>query len=145
MFHSKWRIILTDMWIYAATPDPERPAKRKASSPMSAEEGNLPPYQPRRMVDYKLLVEEPTVKPVVKKRKVIISDDENLDDEPVAGISRTPKKGTKKSNKAQAKFTGKSASQASNSKKVLAVEPAEDDAGDDVVSDEEELAAASTT
>ncbi len=58
--------------------------------------------------------------------------------------SKTPKK---RLSKAQARLTGKSASQAreTSSKKVLAVEPAEDGARDDVVSDEEELAAASTT
>jgi hypothetical protein len=107
---------------------------------------HLPPYQPSHIIDYILPDEEPIIKPVAKKRKVIISDDEDLGDEPVATTSKIPKKGKKKSSKAQAKRTGKSASQVqeSGSNKVLAVEPAEDNA-DDIMSDEEGLAAASTT
>ena len=100
------------------------------------------------MIDHIFLDEEPIVKPVAKKRKVIISDDENLpDDEPVGTTRKVPKKERKKSSKTQTKLTSKSASQAleNSSKRVLAVEPAEDDAGEDMVSDEEELAAPSTT
>jgi hypothetical protein len=41
MFHSGWKVVLTDTRIYAASPNPERPAKRKASSPMSADEGGF--------------------------------------------------------------------------------------------------------
>lgn len=107
-----------------------------------------PPYQPSHIVDYISLDEEPIVKPVAKKRKVIASDDEDLpDDGSVAITSKVLKKEKKRSRKAQAKVTDKITSRAleSSSKKVLAVEPAEDGAGDDVVSDEEELAAASTT
>ena len=33
--------MLTDIWTYVATPDPERPAKRKAPSPMSADDGKF--------------------------------------------------------------------------------------------------------
>ena len=108
---------------------------------------DLPPYQPSHMVDHISLDEEPIVKPVAKKRRVIASDDEDLPDGPVAITSKVPKKGKAKLSKAQAKITDKITSRAlgSSSKKVLAVEPAEDGAGDDVVSDEEELAAASTT
>jgi hypothetical protein len=88
------------------------------------------------------------IRPAAKKRKVIASDDEDLsNDEPAATASEVPKKATKKrSSKSQAKLKGKNASQAqeTSGKKVFAVEPA-DDVGDDVVSDEEELAAASTT
>ena len=100
------------------------------------------------MVDYILLDEEQIVKRVVKKRKVITSDNEDLPDDGLATMpSKIPKKEKKKLSRAQAKLTGKSASQAleTSSKKVLVVEPAEDGAVDDVVSDEEELAAASTT
>lgn len=140
--------MLTDIRIYAAaSPDPERPTKRKASSPISADEGELPPYQPSHMVDHILLDEEPIIKPAAKKRKVITSDDESLaDDEPVAIPSKVRRKETRKSSKAQAKLRGKSASHAlENSRKVLAVEPAEDGTRNDVLSDEEELAAASAT
>lgn len=109
---------------------------------------DLPPYHPSYIVDYISLDEEPIVKPVAKKRKVIMSEDEDLPiDEPVASTNKKKTKGTKKSSKAQAKLAGKGASQVedNSSNKFLAVEPAEDDARDDVVSDEEELAAASTT
>ena len=62
----------------------------------------------------------------------------------MTSTSKVPKK---RLSKTQAKLTGKGASQAlaTSSKQVLAVEPAEDGARDEVVSDEEELAAASTT
>jgi len=98
------------------------------------------------MADHILLEDEAIVKPVTKRRKVITSDDENSpDDGPSAIPSKIPQKETKKSTKAQSKLTGKRASQAleNSSKKVLAVEPA--DVEDDGVSDEEELAVASTT
>jgi hypothetical protein len=106
---------------------------------------DLPPYQPSHIADYILLDEEPIVKPVAKRRKVITSDDENLPEDRIT--SKVPKKDTKKSNKARAKLTGKSVSRPleNSSKKVFGVEHAEDGAEDDVVSDEEELAAASTT
>jgi len=140
--------MLTDTLIYTASPNPERPTKRKASSPMSADEGGFATLSAVSYVDYILPDEEPIVKPIAKKRRVITSDDENLpDDGPVATTSKVPKKGTKRSSRAQTKPTGKSASQAleSSSKKVVAVELAEDGADDVLVSDEEELAAASTT
>ena len=34
-------VALTDMRIYTATPNPERPAKRKAPSPISTDEGGF--------------------------------------------------------------------------------------------------------
>lgn len=62
-------------------------------------------------------------------------------------MTSTSKGPKKRLSKAQAKLTGKSVSHAreTSSQKALAVEPAEDGARDEVVSDEEELAAASTT
>ena len=129
-------------------PNPKGLQSEKHPHPSVRTKVGLPPYQPPHMIDYILLEEEQILKPLAKKRKVITSDDENLpDDGPVTIPSKPPKKETKRSSRAQAKLTGKSASQAleTSSKKVLAVEPAEDGAVDDVVSDEEELAAASTT
>ena len=128
-------------------PIPKDLQSEKHPHPSVRTKVNLLPYQVSHMVDYILLDEEQIVKPIAKKRRVITSDDENLsDDGPATMPSKTPKE-AKRLSKAQAKLAGKSASRAqeTGSKKVLAVEPAEDGAVDDVVSDEEELAAASTT
>lgn len=129
-------------------PIPKDLQSEKHPHPSVRTKVDLPPYQPFHMVDYILLDEEQIVKRVVKKRKVITSDNEDLPDDGLATMpSKIPKKEKKKLSRAQAKLTGKSASQAleTSSKKVLVVEPTEDGAVDDVVSDEEELAAASTT